>query len=265
MAKYAPVGPIAIMEDLHRKGVLGDYVLVLAHDVEYHCARYERFFKSFRPEFLILDNSAAELDRPYMSELVDIAAHIKPSCICLPDVIGKREETVALIRSFLDGITTKEFVEHKWMAIPQGYREEEIIACARDIQSLLGRSPDYWGVPRWITNKLGSRSFITQVLMEPEFQNNKPYQKNIHLLGMSENLSDDIQCARMDVMGIDSANPVVLGLKGKDVMTQYSHSPRFEAENPNDYGTETIFNYWDEEEVNQQAVNNIVKFRSVIR
>ncbi|MEE8598942.1 MAG: hypothetical protein V3S69_05470, partial [Dehalococcoidales bacterium] len=64
--------------------------------------------------------------------------------------------------------------------------------------------------PRHITNNLGSRyatvHYINTYIHEPK----------MHLLGMSKHLDDDLKCTKeSNVIGIDSANPLVLGYHGR--------------------------------------------------
>lgn len=266
MAKYSPVGPIAILEELDKVNLLGDYLLVLAHDVKNNVARYKKLIARKR-RHVILDNSSVELGQPMTEGLIELFYEIGADAIVLPDVIGSRDKTLKAIEKYLTEISGFHACQLPWMGIPQGETEDEIIDCALSIQHMLGRNPDYWGVPRWIANKLDSRMNVVLELMDLEYaprdSDNKAY---IHLLGMSENLADDITCCKMSrVAGIDSANPIVLGLKHRDIMNQYSHSPRLETEDHGVHGVEILFDYWREESLTPEAMANIIKLRSVIQ
>jgi len=138
----------------------------------------------------------------------------------------------------------------QWMAIPQGRTEEEVIECAHDIERILGRRADYWGVPRWMANAFGTRSNIVRTLQAM----NRSWDHNIHLLGMSHSFDDDIRCLRMEgVIGIDSANPLVLGQRNRDITENYQHISR----------TDGDWNYWNETKLTEASKRNMVKMRSL--
>lgn len=264
MGKYSPVGPIAILEALEQRGLLGDYVLVLAHDVIPHVERYKQLLHKGN-RHVILDNSAVELGKPMTDGLVDIALEIGADAIVLPDVIGSRDGTLEVIEQFLGRITGLHACQLPWMGVPQGSHVDDILSCAEGIRNLLGRNPAYWGVPRWIANEIGTRWFITAMLNKPEFTPQNCTYPNIHLLGMSKNLEDDLRCVRMPrVAGIDSANPIVMGLKGLNFPNDYKHVPRRDVVDHGTHGVEVIFDYWDATEINDQVVNNVVKLRSIL-
>src|SRR5690606_14518815 len=156
MGKYSPVGPIAILEALEQRGLLGDYVLVLAHDVIPHVERYKQLLHKGN-RHVILDNYADELGKPMTDGLVDIALEIGADAIVLPDVIGSRDGTLEVIEQFLGRISGLHACQLPWMGVPQGSHVDDILSCAEGIRNLLGRNPAYWGVPRWIANEIGTR------------------------------------------------------------------------------------------------------------
>ncbi len=98
------------------------------------------------------------------------------------------------------------------MKIPQGVDHEELVKCAvwmnEEMPIIEHRTyGNLWSVPRWITNKMGSRKPMIQFL-----NHLVPEGLSIHLLGFSKNFKDDMECLRLpNVIGIDSANPATLG------------------------------------------------------
>jgi len=269
MGKYSPIGPLPILQELQRINLLGNYLLLLGHDVRAHSAGYIELLRGCVNPFVILDNSAVELGEPMMEELVNIFYQIGAdkfrSAIVLPDVMGNRAKTLESVETMLRSIDGYTACSLPWMGIPQGETIAEVIQCAEGIRRMLGKNPSYWGVPRWIANNLGTRKDIAKLLSGRDFNDNA-YEPNVHLLGMSSNLDDDITCAKLSgVMGIDSANPIVLGLHVRDIMTQYEHMPRLEVEDHGSpYGEEVIFDYWQTKHITPQVIANIIKLRSVI-
>lgn len=217
MSKYSPIAPIAIMEKLYEHDLLGNYLLLLAHDVLKHPERYENLILAIPDDlFIIMDNSVVELGRPMpFDDVVEAACVVEASCIITPDVLGDFEATQNLIMEHQKDLETCGF---PLMRAPQGNSPEELIKCVDWMRSQLPRNtldePEYWGIPRWIANNLGSRIPITQyILLSAE-------HPKVHLLGMSSWYEDDMRLTTFEgVMGIDSANPLVLGQNMVD-MTQ---------------------------------------------
>jgi len=226
MARYSPIAPIAILEQLldHQKDkgkrVLGNYLLLLAHDVLEHNYDYARLVGEVRrnaegkESFIIMDNSAIEntggaLDFP---TVLDAAQIVGADVIMMPDVVGNFPLTQDLI--------LKEFYhlracKYPLMKVPQGTTLTEVFECVQWLLTTFPPAcldePVYWGIPRILTNnpEIGSRAPVI------EFINLLPGNHQIHLLGMSHNLADDLWCTtKIGVMGIDSANPIVMGVAG---------------------------------------------------
>lgn len=215
--KYSPIAPIKLLQQIHQAGYLGGYVLVLAHDILDHPDEYRELLVSLRIEkgddevFVILDNSLIELGYPMPpKDLRRAAVIVGANCLILPDVLGNAVKTVDLGWRFYHD-TKKHAALHDipLMAVPQGKTVEEHVLCAR----LLRQIPNvhYWGIPRNVANVFESRALEP---LERELGYGKHFNgvTNVHMLGMSRNFQDDIACARLPgVMGIDSANPCVLG------------------------------------------------------
>ncbi len=252
MAKYSPIGPIAVLEHLQTSGSLGNYLLLLAHDVLAHKIRYKELVQNawdmhIGDAFVIMDNSTIELGKPMNASLViEAAQFVNANCIVLPDVIGDMEATKALIDANLN-----EFMHAgiPLMKIPQGKDTRELIECVDwmyAFDSGIG-DIDYWAVPRWVANQIGSRKPLIQYINA-----RTSYKCKIHLLGMSEHISDDISaCLLENVMGIDSANPVVFGQAKKRMEHDvYIHMERGD--------------YWEHTNVHPAVHSNIWYIRKQI-
>jgi hypothetical protein len=253
---YAPIAPIKLLRDLRDYNLLGNYHLVLTQEVLKHSTDYAELFSS-KGYFVILDNGAAEGFEASPSDIIDASHVISASAICLPDELRNRTMTLRLIETFMQRAQRRMFTAN-WMAIPQGKTKEDIIRCAKEIVKSFG-APRYWGVPRWITNEFGSRTWLVRELMEhPDFDPMDQFEQPfIHILGMSQNLKDDLMCAKMlGVMGIDSANPIVMGQKGiiLNEPADYVHLPR---------QTDT-WNFWEENDLKVEAIRNIRWMRKQI-
>lgn len=263
--KYSPVMPIRLFESLvnyqheHQdEDVVGDYFLVLAHDILAHPQAYADIFhnRSQIPadSFIILDNSVIELGKPLGTEFLLRAAEIvQPSCIILPDVLGDMHQSAALVRKthneLLASPDTPDDIQ--MMGVLQGRNVAELTRCATMYAD--SEHVTYFGAPRWIANKLGTRRVFETVLgIHHEVEN-----PNVHMLGMSNYVYDDILCAEYPgVMGIDSANPCVMGQRGVPLnkLEAYRHMSREEG----------TFDYWKETEVTQTTINNILTMRRLV-
>ncbi len=220
MSKFAPVAPPQMLLDLKAKGALGDYHLLLAHDVVKQKDLYKEVFGDIEPApYVIMDNSVIELGEPVSGEVMEEAKSIvKTNLVVLPDVIADSGRTVEM--GIEASVAWTYWDLGPFMAVPQGKTIDEFLSCAEGLMHLPGVTA--WGVPRHATAKLGSRHTLTYRLMvlKPIF--------GIHLLGFSENLQDDISVARTAcINGIDSAVPIRLGLQGVPFHTHLdSHPPR---------------------------------------
>jgi len=206
--------------DLKEKGALGDYHLLLAHDVVAQKDLYKEVFDCLDPPpFIIMDNSVIELGEPVSDEVMGEAVSIvAPDLIVLPDAIADTERTFEM--SSKAALAWAYLGWTKFMVVPQGTTMNEFTDSAEQLMNLPGVRA--WGVPRHATSKLKTRHHLTYSLMvlRPAF--------SIHLLGFSDNLVDDISVARATgISGIDSAVPIRLGLHNIPFHTHIdSHPPR---------------------------------------
>lgn len=217
--RYSPIAPIHLLEQLHEVDCLSGYLLLLAHDVLRLRGRYSRFIAELREKhddlFIIMDNSVVELGKAMdLTLVIQAATDVNADCIATPDVIGDFPATQRLLEVNRNQILSSGFAP---MFIPQGMTPEELKACVNWIQARFD-CPHYWGIPRWVANHFDSRRYIINYINHVD-----PQEHNIHLLGMSNHFNDDIECVSMpNVLGIDSANPLVSGHYGIDMRDNYS-------------------------------------------
>lgn len=223
MAKFAPVCPIHVARELDSWYSLGDYQLLLAHDILNKPDEYGELFDSQKNipskkynktwfETKILDNSVIELGSSVDIDVIAEAASIvKATVIVLPDVLLDAKATVESCLAALDTWTPvlqKKMGSQAWsyMVVPQGNTPEEWAWCAEQFQ-VAGSQIKWWGIPRNYNIKgLGSRRDAVQIAHAIDCK------RRIHLLGFSDNIVDDVLSARMpEVDGIDSAVPLRAG------------------------------------------------------
>lgn len=248
MAKYSPVAPIHILQGLHHKGLLTDYLLLLAHDVLAHPHEYEVLMEDMNVAFghhpfIIMDNGVIELGQPVtVGQLLWAADTVHASVVVSPDVLKDLTATKKLVMEQSSKIRAK----YKMMLIPQGGDPGQVYDCIEWMHNKFPGNMQYWGIPRWMTNEFGSRLGIMQRI------NELGSNQWMHLLGMSEKRKDDLTCARMpDVIGIDSANPLVLGWAGNNIEHTPLHVPRNQ--------------YWEEARLNQQMCDNVSWMHNELR
>lgn len=205
MARYAPIGPTQLLRELRTQRILSGYCMVLAHEVATKYDTYKKILSGLEDRLVIMDNGVIELGAPASDAIIyQGITNIRPDIVVLPDMIGSADATLVLGKASIPRY--KDWGANRFMFVLQGNSKQEITQCAIDASVL----PDVfiWGIPRWMTNKFGSRAPILQMLDT----HNDVAKKPIHLLGMSNNIMDDIACARWpSVMGIDSAAPLLIG------------------------------------------------------
>lgn len=204
--QYAPVVPLHLLEDLESEGMLGNYFLLLAHDVVENEDAYFTFFHGRSDAFVILDNSVVELGQPADVGMMSAAVQVlHPDIVVLPDV---EEDAAATMERMVHA--AGEWRQHGlggFMAVPQGKTQVEFNQCAVFIENQIP-GVEMWGIPRNCVKNMGSRQPLVRML-----NGLNPFRP-IHLLGFSNDLQDDINslCIPLsNVIGIDSASPFVLG------------------------------------------------------
>ncbi len=247
---FSPIAPLSVLIGLHNNDALGNYLLLLAHDVLKHPEGYVELMGACasvgRLPFIIMDNGTIELDGPLPAEkVVEAAAVVDANCIVIPDVLGNSRETIDKVNNDLDFLRD---CGYPLMVVPQGTTPKQVMTTIQWLVSNVTVS--YWGIPRWLTNSNlhGTRKHIINVI-----NNTYGASQKIHLLGMSSNLVDDIECCQMNnVMGIDSANPLVLGQYGRNLKhgDLYIHMDRGD--------------YWEQGLVTSTVIDNIQYIRRQI-
>lgn len=253
MPKYSPVAPIQLLEQLYVKGRLGNYLLFLAHDVLENMHSYHDLINDLKMKyeddlFIIMDNGVIERGAPVsIGGILEAANIVDANCIVAPDVVGDLAGTKKLMMDRDVALIRHDF---DMMFVPQGKALSQVYQCIdwMDEKFPTNGSTRYWGIPRWIANEVGSR--VGPILYINTYLDHGTTK--IHLLGMSSMLEDDIRCAQMrNVMGIDSANPLVAGHMGMFMgSVHYRHYERGD--------------FWKVEKLPQGAIDNINWVRHAI-
>jgi hypothetical protein len=247
MPLYSPIAPVRLLRELHYKRLLSNYLLLLAHDVNNHPEEYVKLLSDMDDAFgarlfVILDNGVIENGSPVsLDDLLRAANTVQASVVVAPDVIGDLAETKRLVAEQADKI----YQRYPIMLIPQGETFDEVYECINWMSHNVKGVNTYWGVPRWMANKFGTRRDIIKAIAAFDSRT------RIHLLGMSENQRDDLECAlHPQVMGMDSANPLVLGWNGKS-MRDGGHMDRKD--------------YWERATLNPQMCANVKWVHDALR
>lgn len=267
-SRFAPVAPIAIHQRLASEGALGNYHLLLAHQVLEQPAIHKGFYRQQLPyirtyqghenwgkgslgkPYIIMDNSLIELGYPLpVADVIVAAELVNASVIVLPDVLGDRIKTLNMVADAiieLDKLKASSLYARKVkvLGVAQGQTFNDVFSCARDMIQLLGM--DMISIPRHVTSKVGSRIELVQAVAK--------YGKPLHLLGFSDNLFDDMSAlAIKGVMGIDSAVPIWYGLQGFSLPVTPPVNADF-GKRPADYEQQT--------EINSLVIRNIRRVES---
>lgn len=207
LPQFAPVIPIEIASQLPEE-VLGGYHLLLAHDVLERPDDYKNIYAD-KGWTIMMDNSLVELGYPLsMRETLDAAKVVGAQYIILPDVMGDYEGTVAATNEALTewyNLSQEDRSNVQLLYVIQGKHYGEHMSCVLQFthrEDIAGAC-----VPRIIADTCGTRKHVVELATKCS---------RVHLLGFSENLWDDVACARMPrVNGIDSAVPIRLGMQGR--------------------------------------------------
>lgn len=257
---FAPVVPLSIAACLRENDLLGGYHLLLAHDVLLQPSSYREIYRPYtdgRPMDIIMDNSLIELGYPMeMLQVLEAAKVVNAKKVVLPDELGKLDKTLRAVWDSMNvwhTLPTKDTKEIKPVAVVQGKNLSECLTCIREYAKC---GIEDISIPRVLQKYLGTRSEIV-MLAHAHYG----YQ-NIHLLGFSDNILDDVACTRQPgVKGIDSAVPIRAGYK--DVLISMD-DPQF------DRLVGPRGNYWDvtPKDLKQAQINlvmhNIRTFRGWI-
>lgn len=209
-AKFAPVAPLDTLIELHRQGVKLDYLLLLAHDVAERSADWRDACREYFAEsFIVMDNSLIELGHPCSKATMEVACNAtNPNVVVLPDKLKDASATLSMSAHAIDDwagvVGNAEF-----MGVAQGDTKEEVLATVSELKYL--PRVGYISIPRVVAQQFGTRSWAIEYAatlcggLTPR----------VHLLGFSDDVKDDLDCARMrGVMGIDSAVPIRSAMRG---------------------------------------------------
>jgi hypothetical protein len=231
MARFAPVGPPKLLRNIRGKWedeAIGHYHLVLAHDI----VENKEDWKGTLPKesTVILDNSFVELgNSPAALETIFEAYRILSHegfdrlVIVPPETFNDPARTKEQFQEGLNYFQARAIHDVEFMYVLQAHTINQISKAAFDFW-LEKIGPEWeqvkWiGIPRTITERMGTRMYAVLECLQLKLQ--FP-DLNIHLLGFSNNIQDDIFCARMPMVeGIDSAVPLRLGQQNKEIDLHY--------------------------------------------
>ena len=236
--KFAPVVPLRIAQAMDDISILGDYHLLLAHDVVAQGGMYHTLYRGKRGRHIIMDNSVVELGRSVPAKMLhDAVNRVNADVLALPDVLNNRQET---LESSFDALTELTSLwaadsraglgwtgrsEPQYMFLPQGEDTAQWLKCLIEFaKSPSSRYIRWVGIPRVYHQALGG-SRVDAI----EFVRMYCPDKFIHLFGMSDNVYDDIKSARYGaraypgiVKGMDSAVPVRMASDFGETLTPIS-------------------------------------------
>lgn len=222
---FAPVVPLSIAACLKENNLLGNYHLLLAHDVLANPDAYKEIYRPYtdgRPMDIIMDNSLIELGYPMeVLHVLEAAKVVGAKKVVLPDELGELDKTLRAVWDSVDvwhKLPMEVTKGIKPVAVVQGKNLSECLTCIREYAK---SGIEDISIPRVLQKYLGSRSEITMIAhLHYGFQ-------NIHLLGFSDNILDDVACTRQPgVKGIDSAVPIRAAYKTLAISMDDPHFDR---------------------------------------
>jgi hypothetical protein len=183
-----------------------DFDLVLVDKLKNEKEYKDYFIRSKNTKFL--DNSVNEKAEPYsLQDMIDFSNEIKANYIVSPDWVGDSEKTIAEYKNCLKALKRSQVV-----AVAQGSTFEEAIGCIENYE------PGWLAIPYDICSKKTDKPelmALRRALLVSNISTEKFY---IHLLGFNS-LSEFLwYTSKPRVVSIDTGVPVMLGLKGKDIL-----------------------------------------------
>ncbi len=250
MSSFAPVAPPQVLKKFKDFGQLGDYHLLLAHDIAAKPTVYADIFNRphHSPMQIILDNSVIELGGAVDINVIIEAAHVvRPSTTVLPDVLLDQKATIRACDDALNkwsSAFSDANLGPNFMLVPQGRTLKEWIECAEYFAD--DKNINFWGIPRNIEKTaIRSRRDLIDIVhaINPS--------RSIHLLGFSDNVVDDILSARHHLVeGIDSAVPIRAVSQGIPM----SLTGTLNAMPPRG-------NWWEEAQFDRKMLDNLILAR----
>lgn len=225
MARFAPVVPLAVADALWDMNLLGNYHLLLAHDVLAHPGLYKSLYSTLLratdfgeagSSVVIMDNSVVELGNAMtFHEVLNAARIVDADYIVAADSFLESRLTIERGIQFADQANAAHHDEFGGVAVPslmgvvQGRTIKECMDCAEAYAD--HHMFESIGIPRCLVPVLGSRTRLTLKLYERYADRFEHW----HLLGLSEDLLDDVCTARLPMIhGIDSAAPIRGAMNG---------------------------------------------------
>lgn len=216
--KYMPVMPIDVAEHVVPKLPADISYLLIGSDILKYPDRYAALYKHIAGD-IIVDNSVIEDNIPSDIDTTLQAANVvNASIVVLPDVLMDAKATVDVTKEALGWLkrnwddNTLQCKNYKYMLVPQatGLGIYTWIGCLADILTYMEleniRFVNWIGIARNVMDQAG----VSRDTCAFHINNMMPGEVDIHLLGFSENLTDDLVTLRNheNVMSIDSAEPV---------------------------------------------------------
>lgn len=263
--QFAPVAPIQILEELvtRDKKAYGTYHLFLAHHTTEKDFRFRTLIKDsfnrnpYENQTIIMDNSIVELGAPCSDEMMAEACSIVKTGMTtvipvLPDSMADAAGTTELSekayaawthpKSPIQGLTDG------FMLVTQA-QDRDPAGFYRMINHFFVENPHKYkritwvGIPRLVERAMprGKAARYIQAVA-PHI--------NIHFLGFSDMLTWDLEAVRQDhksIKGIDSAVPV----RYNGLLTPMTTSDKIGKRG----------NWWDEGQLTERAVCNIMNMR----
>lgn len=233
MAKFAPIAPPHLLKSMRNQWgdhILGDYHLVLAHDIVENYKQWENGQILPSGSTVIIDNSIIELGEPVSADIMEEAfnilgdSHAYTRVIVLPDVFDDPGQTFRQSQSYLHTLKDRGrpgFEAAQYMYVLQAATMEHMhyITGGFYVEELVRQGVEWVSIPRRIADRFGTRTFALYTVLQLQLIHP---QLKIHLLGFSENVEDDIHCTlHSGVSGIDSAVPIRLGQQDKVIQIDY--------------------------------------------
>ena len=225
MAEFAPVAPPKLLLDLKKKGALGKYHLLLAHDIVAQESLYREIFDDVDDSwYIIMDNSLIELGYPVNVDTMEKACSVvHTDVVVLPDYMKDPQRTAAASMSAL--VKWGDAGLGPFMYVLQADRDG--VDWSQSGVFLSHPKVTAVGIPRIHVEQFGSR-LSTLWELSVQLTGLSRGDMDCHMLGFSDDLLDDITCCRLPcIRGIDSAVPIRLGIGGDAInLMEKSHAPR---------------------------------------
>lgn len=227
-ARYLPVMPLALVEHYAEKSPQEfplNNLFLLAHEVLKEPARWSAALARLRNKFhlfTILDNSVVELGDSVSHQMIlDAIALTNPDVFVLPDVLEKGYKTLVASGEFLEKFYECPLPSAP-LFIPQGATLTDWIETLDEFHTVYPQV-SWIGIPRNATGRIVKSRKELVAITDMIYKNPK-----IHLMGFSDNITDDLLTARTEdsVISIDSNVPLRLAFQHKRFCLTADPGPR---------------------------------------